>query len=101
MLKWLVIIVAGFILYKMFTMDKKKKSQIADKEKSERIKTGDMVKDPVCGKYIPTNSDIRVRKGETVHRFCSYECRQQYLQSIGVEVPTEGDTDKEAEKDEV
>ncbi len=89
MLRWIVIIVAGFILYKMFTMDKKKKTQVANKEQDHKIKTGDMVKDPICGKYIPVDGDIRVRQGEELHRFCSYECRDKYLKSIGEPTPAE------------
>ncbi len=82
MLKFIILIVAGFILYKLFTNDSKRKAKNSKKE-TERLKaTGELVRDPVCGTYVSVNSDIRVREGETVHRFCSYECRDTFLKQL-------------------
>jgi YHS domain-containing protein len=49
-----------------------------------------MVKDPICGAYVAVASSVSVRDGETVHRFCSYECRDAYLERLrdaGREIP--------------
>jgi len=41
-----------------------------------------MIKDPVCGTYVRKDGDIRVRQGEAVHVFCSYECRDKFIKSL-------------------
>lgn len=38
-----------------------------------------MVQDPVCGTYVDKNSSITVRNGDQTLHFCSYECRQKYI----------------------
>ena len=89
MWKFIILILAGFVLYKMFVNDSKRKSKQSDKE-TERLKaTGELVKDPACGAYVSLNSDIRLREGETVHRFCSYECRDSYLKRLEASQPKE------------
>ncbi len=84
MIRWILIILAIYILYRLFANDIKKK---LSKEKSEeateqKISTGEMVKDPECGTYIDKDSTITVRNGETIHRFCSYECRDAFLEKV-------------------
>lgn len=63
--------------------DRKKSGRGYKKEKEHLIATGEMVKDPVCGAYIDSDSNITVRDGKTVHRFCSYDCRDEFLKRIG------------------
>lgn len=82
MWKILIIVVAAFLLYKMFMGDKQKKEKTQKKVLKEKVASGEMVKDPICGTYVEASSDIRVRQGETVHRFCSYECRDKYLKQL-------------------
>lgn len=79
MLKIIVFVAAAFMLYKLFMGDSKKKMDKSRKETEEQIEAGDMVKDPVCGTYVPEDSRIRVKDGKQVHRFCSFECRDAYL----------------------
>lgn len=89
MLKFIILAVAAFVLYKMFVNDAKKKAKQSKKE-TERLKaTGELVRDPACGTYVSLDSDIRVREGDTVHRFCSYECRDKYLKQLGMEPPAD------------
>lgn len=80
MLKILIFLVAGFLLYKMIMGDRGKK--LADqKEKEKEVEeSGEMVKDPVCGTYVSSDSGIRVKEGNQVYRFCSYECRDKFIQ---------------------
>lgn len=92
MWKWVILVLAGYALYRMFLNDRKKKTEAGEKEKEHLVATGEMVKDPVCGTYIDADSAITVRDGETVHRFCSYECREQFLKRIG-RLPETGTTD--------
>ena len=63
--------------------DRKKKVEDTEKEKENLVATGEMVRDPVCGAYIDADSTITVREGDKVHRFCSYDCRDSFLKSIG------------------
>ncbi len=82
MLKWLIIIAAIFILYKLLVNDRRKKASLEVKTEEKVTPTGDMVRDPVCGAYVALDSDIRVRQGDQVHHFCSYECRDKYLKQL-------------------
>lgn len=83
MIKWLIFIAAGFLLYKLFMGDKKRKEQAGEPAVDEKlIADGVLVKDPVCGTYVPKDGDIRVRDGEKVHCFCSYDCRDKFVKQI-------------------
>lgn len=112
MLKWIVILVAGYFLFRMLTNDRRQKEKREEVRKERMAATGEMVKDPVCGAFVPKDGDIRVRDGETVHTFCSYDCRDKYLDSLeqsGREIPEsaklepedewEDLSEKESEKD--
>ncbi len=79
MLRLLILIGAIYLLYKMITGEKKHKSSV---DVEEKVKVGEMVKDPVCGTYVSVNSDIRVRDGDKVYHFCSYECRDKFLKQL-------------------
>lgn len=101
MLKFLVIGIALFLLYKLFMGDKKKKEMDKKKEFKEQVKTGSMVKDPVCGTFVSTEGTIRVREGEQLHHFCSYECRDKYLKQIeAIDTEAEEKAAKEEETEQ-
>ncbi len=94
MWKWLILILAGYALYRLFANDvlKKKKENKEDNaaDLERKVAAGEMVKDPECGTYVAVESNISVRDGETIHRFCSYECRDKFLQRLeegGRELP--------------
>lgn len=90
MLKWVLIAAAIFVLYKLITNDRGRKDKQEAKAKERKIATGEMVKDPMCGTYVDVDSSIKVRDGNTVHHFCSYDCRQKYLEMLqndGREIP--------------
>lgn len=72
------------MLYRLFMNDRLKKAEKKDNEnKEERLAaSGEMVKDPECGAYIEADSGIIVRDGETVHRFCSYDCRDAFVRRV-------------------
>ncbi|MEG2172181.1 MAG: transcriptional regulator [Desulfovibrionaceae bacterium] len=84
MWKWIILALAAYALYRLFANDIKKKQQKNDDiaEKERKVATGEMVKDPECGTYIDAESSITVRDGDTVHRFCSYECRDAFLKKL-------------------
>ncbi|MEW5772698.1 MAG: transcriptional regulator [Thermodesulfobacteriota bacterium] len=82
MLRWILIALGAFLLYKLFTGDKKVKDDKSKKQEEKLVASGEMVKDPICGSYVEKDSPIRVRSGENVHSFCSYECRDKYLKQL-------------------
>lgn len=91
MTKWIIIALAIFVLYKLITNEKGKKEKSETKAKERKIAAGKMVKDPICGTYVEVDSSISVRDGSTTHRFCSYECRQAFLDKLeasGREIPS-------------
>lgn len=79
MWKWILLALVGYGLYRMFMNDRQKQASNAKNEQEQRVATGELVKDPVCGAYIDADSTISVRDGETIHRFCSYDCRDKFL----------------------
>lgn len=84
MWKWIILALAAYALYRLFANDIKKKQQKSDDiaEKERKVASGELVKDPECGTYIDAESSITIRDGETIHRFCSYECRDAFLKKI-------------------
>lgn len=100
MWKWIIIALACFVLYKLITNDRGRTEKKEDKARERKIAAGEMVKDPVCGSYVDIDSSIKVRDGKKVHHFCSYECREKFLQELqddGREIPQ---LDKKDDEDE-
>ena len=102
MMRWLVLGVVAFVLYKLISNEMRKKAEKntakKDAETSRKAATGTMMKDPVCGVYVDVESSISIRDGETVHRFCSYECRDAFLQQLrgeGKEIPGKNPSQEE------
>ena len=82
MIKLLIFVGAVFILWKLLTGDKKKKEVEQRKGQEAKAASGQMVRDPMCGTFVPQDSDIRVREDGKVYCFCSYECRDKYIKQI-------------------
>ena len=92
LMKLLIAGVAILFLVKMFKGDARKKEKQSAKEEKNLIASGEMVKDPICGTYVEKDSEIRVRDGEGVHCFCSYECRDKYIKRLeAAATPEEGE----------
>ena len=90
MWKWVVILAAVVILYKLVTNEKGRKAKDDSKAKERKVASGELVKDPVCGAYVDAEGSISVRDGDKVHRFCSYDCRKKFLDDLqgqGREIP--------------
>ena len=85
MFKLVIFLLAGFILYKLIMGDQKKKGVDREKKQQDLIDSGEMVKDPQCGTYVSTDTDIRVKDGDEVYYFCSYECRDEFLKKRDTE----------------
>lgn len=94
MIKWIVLAVAGYLLYRMFANDfLKKRKEDAKEDAAEterRVAAGEMVKDPECGAYVAVDASVTVRDGDRVLHFCGYDCRDRYLKRLeqqGREIP--------------
>lgn len=85
--KLLVLAICAFVVWKLFVGDKRFKETKAQEKKEDLVASGEMVKDPVCGAYVSKNSDIRVRQGDVVLNFCSYDCREKYLKRLEEQNP--------------
>ena len=85
MWRYVILAICAYVLYRMFMGDRKHKAaQQAAQPSPETPAFGgeEMVKDPVCGAYVSKEGNIRVRDGETVLHFCSYDCRDAYLKQL-------------------
>jgi len=85
--KLLVLAICAFVVWKLFAGDKRFKESKAQEKKEDLVASGEMVKDPVCGAYVSKNSDIRVRQGDVLLNFCSYDCREKYLKRLEEQNP--------------
>lgn len=55
------------------------KSESMIRTGNDKMCVDDLVKDPVCGKFVPVKNSIStVKNGNQVH-FCSEACLKQYL----------------------
>lgn len=82
MMKWLLIAAALVVLYKLITNTKERKKNEDSKAHDKKVARGEMVKDPVCGCYVETEGSISVKDGNITHRFCSYDCRERFLEQV-------------------
>ncbi|MDR0826367.1 MAG: transcriptional regulator [Desulfovibrio sp.] len=101
MIKWLLLAVAAFVLYKLVTNDRgrnDKKDKNEQKIRDRKIASGEMVKDPICNVYVEAESALKVRDGEKTYCFCGYECREKFLEGLkagGRELPDYEGKDEE------
>lgn len=100
MLKFVIIALGIFVVYKLFANDflhKKQKGSEKDKKVMEKKKAaGELSKDPVCGTYVSVDDSITIRDGEKIHYFCSYDCRDKFLKELeqgGRELPKGDESD--------
>ncbi|MDR1945699.1 MAG: transcriptional regulator [Desulfovibrio sp.] len=98
MLKWLIIAAAVVILYKLITNERGRKDKDDRKRRERRIAAGEMVQDPICNTYVEADSSIKVRDGANTWHFCSYDCRQRFLDKLEAEgrtLPPRSENDDE------
>lgn len=86
MWKFIILLIAIYVVYKLFANDFIKKRQAAEKEEKEeqdrKISAGEMVKDPECGTWVSVDDSISVKDGDSSYYFCSYECRDKFLKEL-------------------
>ncbi len=91
MFKWIILILVGYVLFRMLSNDKKRKESSKQEEREQLIASGELVKDPVCGTFVEKDQAITVRNGSKIEHFCSYECREKRLREIQAKQEDEGD----------
>ena len=82
MYRWLLVALAGYIIYRMFKNDVKAKAGKRASGEAARHESGDMARDPVCGTFVDMAESITVRNGEKVYHFCGYDCRDEFLKRM-------------------
>ncbi len=80
--KLLIFAIAGYVLFRLFTNDRKKHVEDEKETQEKLIANGELVKDPECGTYVDPEAAISVKNGEDRHFFCSYECRDAYIKKL-------------------
>lgn len=87
MIKLIIFAIAAYFLYRLFANDffrKKKADEELEKEENKRlIEKGELAQDPECGAYVQKEGSISVREGDKIWHFCSYECRDAFLDKRG------------------
>lgn len=84
-------IVAGFIMTrKMKEVQENAELEAANRRLLEQrlkqlaeMQETQMVKDDFCGKMVDKNKAYIIRDGDNSHYFCSWDCRQKYIESTG------------------
>ena len=73
-MKFLVLL--AFLLMLFFYYRNYKKRKLNRKEK---VRITEMVKDEVCGVYLPKDEALKVEIAGKVYYFCSQECKNAFL----------------------
>jgi len=73
-MKFLVLLVFLLILFFYYRNYKKRKLN-----RKEKVRITEMVKDEVCGVYLPKEEALKVEIEGKVYYFCSEECKDAFL----------------------
>lgn len=79
---WKVILFTAFlyITYRFLTKDIRKSLRpMQTPQSTPTIQEGEMVLDPICNTYIVKNTSYSVEENDTIHYFCSTECKNNFL----------------------
>lgn len=80
MIKLLLLVLLGFVLYAFF-LSLVRPSTIgkpASKPENKQLSGETMVEDPVCGTFIPVNDAVKGRIQGQDHYFCSQDCLEEF-----------------------
>jgi YHS domain-containing protein len=73
-MKFLVLLTFLLMLFLYYRIYKKRKLN-----RKEKIRITEMVKDEVCGVYLPKDEALKVEIEDKVYYFCSQECKDAFL----------------------
>jgi len=84
MLRFIITLLLVYLFYRLVSsilFPKRKTTRFPGQPPSGNKVIDEMVKDPVCGVYVPKREAVTASsKGETIY-FCSPKCRQRYLEA--------------------
>jgi len=78
--RFLLIFLAVLIVYravKRLFLPAAKRGEVREGNR-EVVHRGEMVKDPVCGTFVPRDDSIGLQQDGEQHFFCSPACRDEY-----------------------
>jgi YHS domain-containing protein len=79
MIKLLLLVLLGFVLYSFFLSLTRPKTGISPKNRESRQVKGDlMVEDPVCGTCLPQEDAIKAHIKGSDYYFCSKVCLDRF-----------------------
>jgi YHS domain-containing protein len=73
-MKFLLLLTFLLMLFFYYRIYKKRKLN-----RKEKIRITEMVKDEVCGVYLPKEEALKVEIEDKVYYFCSQECKDAFL----------------------
>jgi YHS domain-containing protein len=73
-MKFLVLLVFLLLLFFYYKNYKKRKLN-----RKEKIRITEMIRDEVCGVYLPKDEALKVEIEGKVYYFCSEECKNAFL----------------------
>ena len=76
MLRLLILIALGVLIYQLFRRSKPAPTYRRD-SRGQEIETKELVRDPVCKTYLAEENALK-HEG---HFFCSEKCKRQYMES--------------------
>lgn len=82
MYRWLLVVLAGYIIYRMFKNDIKAKVEERKRDDARRGESGEMIRDPICGTFVEAGDAVTVRDGDNIYYFCGYDCRDAFLKRL-------------------
>lgn len=82
MYRWLLVALAGYIIYRMFKNDIKAKVEERKADDAQSHAAGEMARDPICGTFVDMTDAITVRNGDKRYYFCGYDCRDTFLKRM-------------------
>lgn len=84
MLRFIITLLLVYLIYKVvitLLFPKKRVSRYPKQKPAENKVIDEMVKDPVCGIYLPKKDALPVSSGGKTIYFCSPQCRQRFLEA--------------------
>lgn len=82
MIKLLLLVLLGFVLYSFLLSLTRPKANLPPKDHRNRQVKGDvMVEDPVCGTCLPQEDAIKARIKGSDYYFCSRDCLERFKDS--------------------
>ena len=81
MIRLLLLILTGFVIYSLVSGLLNSKKSLRPKNRSKEGES--MVEDPQCGTYLPVSDAIKATIDGHQYYFCSKKCLKEYKKSQG------------------